>query len=158
MSDTEFSDVIDFSEVEVSDFSPIPNGTYSFTVESYKVDSFENKSGNPKAKIKLGTPSLNFMFSCTEDPYVNRKVFANIYIAPSTLGFLKALMEASGEFTEEELNGPLKWREAAERMVGCELALKLNIQKSEKYGDKNRIQSYIHLDNYTPDDDDDYEV
>jgi hypothetical protein len=107
-SDDDFS--VDFTGVEAmgAGFEAKPNGWYKCTIT--KIGKTETKNAG---KLPAGTPGANVEFTVIcgpngpDEKYQGQKIWSNYWLHPNNIGFLKGLLRASGEFTEEELNGPL---------------------------------------------------
>lgn len=98
-------------------------------------------------KLDAGTPGFNFEFTVQEGPYENRRTWNNFWIAPSTLGFLKLCLKATGQYTEEELAGDFEIEEDDERLIGADLVIKTKIRKgNDQYEDSTAVTGYYPYD------------
>ncbi len=77
---------------------------------------------------------LKFTYVITEGEYVNRKVFDN-YVPVRGKSTLRKIINATS-YTKELLA-------TTEELIGEELDAIVGIEKSEKYGDQNKIRTYI---------------
>jgi hypothetical protein len=83
-------------------FDAIDRGTYHCKITDGEMTEVKNDG-----KLKAGTPGINWTFTVQDGDFAGRKVFTNTWIAPTTMGFVKGLLEASGRFTKEQLDGEL---------------------------------------------------
>jgi hypothetical protein len=111
------------------------------------VEPGESKGG---AKLPTGTPGLTFEFTVQEGKYENRRVWNNFWIHPNTLGFLKTCLGATGEFTEEELEGDLDLSDGDEefgRVIGLDLVITTKIRPAKgEYDERTEIKGYYPYD------------
>lgn len=142
MSDTnteiDFSG-IDFTDVQAPSFEPLPAGWYHVAVTDWNAVETKNEG-----KLPAGTPGINWEFTVQSGDYENRRVWENHWLHQNTLGFLKSLLAATGNYTEEQLSGPMPGFDPQD-VIGAELAVKLSIRKSEQYGDSNQVRQYRKL-------------
>lgn len=109
-----------------------------------KITGIEETETKNEGKLPAGTPGLIFEFTVQEGPYENRKVWNNFWLAPSTLGFLKQCLKATGEFSDEDLAGDF---DVDENVIGLDLVIKTKIQgASGDYDERTVIAGYYPYD------------
>jgi hypothetical protein len=122
---------LDFSGVKAAKpREAMPAGWYRALVIGY-----ENQRTSGGKKLPVGTPGTNWEFVIQEPAeHETRHCWTNQWHHPDTLGFMKALFEASGAFTPEELEASLSLADR-DRVVDCEVMIKL---RRYKYNDEWR--------------------
>jgi hypothetical protein len=79
------------------------------------IADYQMKEVKQDGKLKAGTPMINWEFNIVcnaktgDETYANRKVWMNIPIHERTLFNLKAMLRASGKYTDEELVGTIEF-------------------------------------------------
>ena len=123
--------MIDFSNVETSDFEPVPNGTYTATIVGAEIK--DTKSGTGQY--------ISAQFAITTGKFENRRIWENFNIKNDNemavnigLAKLKQLFIAAGR-TEFKINGP---EDLANITVGIQVAI-----KTDSYGTKNVINNFV---------------
>lgn len=96
---------VDFSGVEVKNFDPLPVGSYKCKITD---GSVEDSKDGPSDKNPTGQ-YINFEFTVQEGPFADRKTWRNAPIGGTGVGILKAILAATGKFTDEALDGPLNF-------------------------------------------------
>ena len=125
--------MIDFSNAQEMDFSPVPNGTYPATIVSAEIKD-----------AKSGGQYISAQFAITAGEYENRRVWENFNIKNDNdmavqigLAKLKQLFVAAGK-TNFTINGP---EDLANITTGIELRT-----KTDAYGTKNVINNFVPVD------------
>lgn len=94
---------VNFSDVQTSNFDPLPAGTYVCNVTNYEMREAGEQAKNP------GSPYINWEFTVIKGEFDNRKLWSNTSLLPQALFSLKGLMEASGRYSREQLDGDLEF-------------------------------------------------
>lgn len=108
---------LDFSNVEDSDFTPLPAGKYKAFVFAMKQKLSGPQSKNP------GSPYLEFTFQVPEEN--NRRVWQNYSLQPNALWNLKMFLQAVG-YPAEKLVGAFELDE--KDLLGKAVILTLGIE------------------------------
>ena len=114
---------IDLTDIEDFGFEAIPAGRYRATIADYQNKEVKSEGG----KLPQGTPMINWEFNvlCNartgDETYQGRKLWMNTPIHQRTLFNLKAMLRASGKYTDEELVGTIDFQ--PEDILGCEVVL-----------------------------------
>jgi hypothetical protein len=121
-----------------SGFDPIPGGTYHV-----KITDGELRETKNEGKLPAGTPGVNWEFTVQDGENADRKVWTNQWIHPKTIGFLKGTLEATGKFTEAEINSDdLDVQDAIDRSIGADLTIRVSYRAaSEQYDASNDVKS-----------------
>jgi hypothetical protein len=99
---------INLTEVEDRSFEAIPAGRYHLALVNFEMR--EVKGGG---KVPAGTPMINWEFNVVSDAktgdtkYQNRKVWMNTVLTDSALFNLKALLRATGKYSDEDLSSEI---------------------------------------------------
>jgi Protein of unknown function (DUF669) len=98
---------INLTDIDDRSFEALPAGRYRVKISDYELKETKNDGKLPK-----GTPMINWEFTVVsdikgDDKYANRKLWMNTVIHERTLFSLKALLRASGAYTDEDLAGEL---------------------------------------------------
>ncbi len=131
--------MIDFTDVQAKSFEPVPPGWYVLEVKDY-----ENRETKNKGKVMpAGTPGTNWEFHIVDhEKYEGKRIWSGQWHHPSSLGFMKAMLQASGVFTEEELSGPIQGA-YRDRVLGTRMRCKVIVKAGTGgYSDKNEINAY----------------
>ena len=126
---------IDLNTVEDTggSFEPMPEGVYELQAES-----FEQKVS------KAGNTYISVQYRVTGENYNNRVVWENFTVTGANptvaISRIKAWYIATGR-GPDELN---LTRESMAEMMGQGFLARIGIEKSEQYGDKNKIDSFLH--------------
>lgn len=132
---------LDFSDTEAmgSGFDPLPRGWYTVVVSDWS----EAEVGDNARKLAPGTKGTTYELTVDEGEYENRKLWANFWHAPSSLGFWKGFLVATGRFNDDELSGALDIDELRERPQGARLQVRVKIRPAKgQYEASNQIQAY----------------
>lgn len=116
--------ILDVDVNELPDSDTIPAGEYKLRIDGVG-DIQQDKNQNEYITLEL---------TVTEGEYANRKVFEN-YVPLSGKSLLKKILRASG-FAQPKLS-------STEDLIGLELTAIVKVEKSEKYGEQNRISAYV---------------
>ena len=127
---------INLSGVESFSFEPIPAGTYPAKITDGEMVEVRNQG-----RLPAGTPGVNWEFTIQGGEYDGRKVWMNTWIAESTMPGLKALLEASGRFTPEQLDGDLDFE--IEDLIGSDVlvVVRQRLYQGEMRNDVRRVKS-----------------
>jgi hypothetical protein len=120
---------------EDSGFAPLPKGTYAVTIDSCEF----------KMSQSSGSPMWSLMYSVSEGEFAekNRKVFDIISLKPEQRGRVKKfIMRVAPELAELENFDPKKIADEG-LLVGKPLKVKLDIETSEEYGNRNRVKDHF---------------
>jgi len=121
------------SEKEIEEERLIPEGTYGFEVT--QAVQTESKSGNDMIKVmmKVFKPDGNFVFVTDYIVLTDNMMYKLLHFCQAT-----GLEEAyeSGEFALDDAG-------ALADFTGATGELKLGIQKSDDYPDRNTVKDYI---------------
>lgn len=98
---------INLTDVDDRSFEALPAGRYIL-----KVTDYELRETKGEGKLGKGVPMINWEFTVQSDvkgdeTYKNRKLWMNTVIHETTLFSLKALLRASGAYTDADLQGEL---------------------------------------------------
>jgi hypothetical protein len=110
---------INLTDIDDRSFEALPASRYIL-----KVTDFEMREVRNDGKVPKGTPMINWEFTVQSDrqgdtKYQNRKVWMNTVIHERSLFNLKALLRATGAFTDEQLEGELDFD--PDEIVGSEV-------------------------------------
>lgn len=98
---------VNFTDVEVKDFDPLPKGSYHCKITDAEVR--DNKDG-PSDKNPTGQ---HISFELTVQPphaLADRKTWKSAPLGGDGVGILKSVLAATGRFTEEALDGELNFK------------------------------------------------
>ncbi len=131
---------VDFTDVETTSFEPVPAGPYLLAVTDWNRVETKNEG-----KLPVGTPGINWEFTIQEGPYANRKLWTNHWIHPKTLGFVKGLLGATGDYSEEDLSGQFDIDPDA--VVGSLVGARVKVRPAQgQYAASNDIGSFLPAD------------
>jgi hypothetical protein len=125
---------IDLNTVEDTggSFEPMPEGLYELQAESFEQKISKNKN-----------TYISVQYRVTGENYNNRVVWENFTVTGANptvaISRIKAWYIATGR-GPDELN---LTRESLAEMMGQGFLAKIGIEKSEQYGDKNKIDSFL---------------
>lgn len=130
-------------------FEPVPAGTYAITI-----DSGELRDTNPDGEAKHpGSQYVNWDFIVTQGDSEGRHIFANTTVSHGececgdeetfnkSLFAIAGLLKATERYSEEELASD-DFELEVDDLIGSELAVLVNVRKSEEYGDQNNVKRY----------------
>lgn len=135
---------LDFSDTEAmgGSFDPIPAGWYKVAIDNY--DDAEVRNAG---KLPAGTPGTNWQFVVDGGEHDGRKLWTNHWHHPKTLGFMKGMLLATEEFTEDELNGQVDLHSIRDRALGKTLAARVKVRKAtDQYDARNEIGAFKPVD------------
>jgi hypothetical protein len=122
---------------EDAGFAPIPKGTYLVTIESATF----------ALSKRSNAPMWNLQYAIAEGEFAekNRKLFDIISLKPEQQGRVKRFINrVAPELAEVENFNPKKVADEG-LLVGKQLKVKVDIEESEEYGNRNRVK-----DHYAP--------
>jgi len=114
---------VNFTDVESTTFEAIPKGTYKA-----KITDGEIRESGPNAK-NPGAQYINWEFTIQEGEYTSRKQWLNTSLLPQALFSLKGLLEATGRFTQDQLDGDLDFE--IEDVLGSDVVIVVNTREYE---------------------------
>src|SRR5438105_3660881 len=79
---------LDLSNADLTGFDPLEPGRYNAEVFDIAMDAVKNADGT--GKMPTGTPMVKFEFVLTEEPNVNRHLWAQFVIPPKDYDKSKA--------------------------------------------------------------------
>lgn len=115
---------VDFTDVETSNFDPIPAGTYIA-----KVTDGELRESGPNSK-NPGSQYINWEFTIQDGDYAGRKQWTNTSLLPQALFALKDLLAATGKFN---VDGDLDFD--IEDVIGSDVKI---VVKQKRFDDELR--------------------
>lgn len=120
------------STEEDSGFEPIPKGVYNATIESieFKMSQSSNQ------------PMWNISYALTDEPWAtkNRKLFGFVSFKADQMPRVKTyLKRVAPELSELPNFNPQTVAEDG-TMLGRNCRLRVDIEKSEEYGNRNRVR------------------
>src|SRR6266481_1489533 len=148
---------VDFTNVEVKDFEPVPTGRYLFVADDYETGEVSENAKNP------GQPKVTFTFKIQEPVtltngrnILNKNIWCNFFpTLESTLFMLKGFMGALGYDVSGEIR--FKPQEIMERSFDDRLFVakakfvgeKKNKDTGETYNAKNEINAFWPASTWT---------
>jgi Protein of unknown function (DUF669) len=111
---------------------PVPAGTYVVQIAEMEVGRTK-EAELPKWKVE---------FEIIAGEQKGRRVFKHYVLSEKARPFFDQLVLATGKVGEESLSG----QEVRRRLVGAEVALRVDIEKSDAYGDSNNVRHAYSLD------------
>lgn len=120
--------VVDFTDVETTEFEPVPAGRYLTRVEEC-----EEKEGTEH-------PYLNFKHVIVDGEFEGRFIFDIASFSPKALWKLKGVLIASG-YTEEDLAGELEIN--PEEFLEVEYELVVTIAPDNNGIKRNRVTKHF---------------
>ena len=127
--------VVDFTEVEELEYSPLPSGRYLVNI----VEA-EEREGNEYPYIAFVYEVVEGQDSDSDDEVAGRKLFDNVSLSPKALWRFKSLLRCLG-YEEKDLGGSLEIE--PEELLEMEMEVQVKIQKDQEYGDRNRVSKYF---------------
>lgn len=120
--------VVDFSEVEERDFTPLPRGRYLAEVAD--------------AEIRDGQefPYLMVEFLIIEGDYIDRKLWTNMSFSPKALWKLKSFYRAT-DMTDEDLNSA-DFQVVPEELIGLTFILQVQVKPDNNGEPRNNISRF----------------
>lgn len=115
---------VNFSNVEVQDFEPLPAGWYVVNVTDGEIRESGPKSKNP------GSEFIHWEYTIQEgQPFANRKIWDNTTLLPHALFSLKGLLAATGRFNDDQLGDELDFE--IEDVLGSTLQVRVTQRDGE---------------------------
>jgi len=108
---------VNFTDVEVSNFEPLPSGWYTVAVTDGEIRESGPASKNPGAEY------IHWEYTVQEGDSANRKVWDNTSMLPQALFSLKGLLAATGRFSDDQINGELDFE--IDDVVGATLQVRV---------------------------------
>ena len=136
--DFEDGDSFSFNMKETAEdagFAPLPKGTYVVTIASCEY----------KLSQSSGNPMWSLVYDVSEGEFAekNRKIFDIVSLKPGQEGRVKKFIaRVAPELAELEDFRPKKVADEG-LLVGRQLKVKVDIESSEQYGDRNRVKDYF---------------
>lgn len=132
--------VIDFTDQPSygGGYEPVPRNWYNCMVSDWELSEVKKEGG----KFPSGTPGTRWELNIADGDYAGRKLWINHWHHPKSVPFLKAFLQATGKFTDEELNGRLHPDEFRERALDSKIQVRAVIkQGTGGYDDTNEVKS-----------------
>lgn len=107
----------------VKGFDPIPDGEYVASVVSCKEKTSQN-----------GNAMFEMAYKVEGGEHDGRQIFDNLTFTPKAMGMVKSKLIALG--FPKDFAGEV----SAEELIGLTCIIVVNTEKSEEYGDRNRIK------------------
>jgi hypothetical protein len=112
---------INLTDVQDRSFEALPAGKYVVKITDWEMRETKDNPGN---KLPAGTPMVNWEFTVLREAggdtkYENRKLWMNSILHEKTLFNLKALLRATGNFSDGDLEGEIDFEPAEQ--VGAEM-------------------------------------
>jgi hypothetical protein len=124
--------LVDLSNVQAQSFDPLPKGNYNGIIED--VEYQLSKSS--------GKPMWNIRVSVTDEEYENRKIFTFLSFSEKALpGTKAALAVIAPELLATAFNP--KDPDVIAALVTKPVKLKVDIEKNEEHGDRNRVKKWL---------------
>lgn len=113
---------VNFSDTESNSFSPIPKGKYHVKVTDYEVKEAGENAKNP------GSQYINWECVVQDGAQEGRKLFTNTSLLPHALFALKGLLEATGKWSQEQLDSE-DFDLEPDEVIGCDLIAVVELTK-----------------------------
>jgi len=136
---------VDFTGVEgAAGFKPLPNGSYLLQVTDWELTETKNPG-----KLPVGTPGLKWEFTVIDGDHEDRKLWTNHWLTATSFPYLKGFLAATGEYSEEELDGPLgKATDIGDRIVNAEAKITAKVGIQRKNPEYNEIKRFEPASEY----------
>lgn len=120
---------------EDSGFAPLPKGTYLVTIETVEF----------KMSKSSGSPMWSLVYAIAEGEFAekNRKVFDIISLKKEQAGRVKKFLNRVAPELAELTNFNPQKVAAEGLLIGRQLKVKLDIEESEEYGNRNRVKDHF---------------
>lgn len=132
--------VIDFTDQPSygGGYDPVPRGWYTCFIRDWEISEVK-KDG----KFPSGTPGTRWeLIIASPEEFEGRKLWINHWHHPKSVPFLKAFLEATGEFSDAELNGKLHPDDFRERAVNAKIQVRAVVKPGTGgYDDTNEVKS-----------------
>jgi hypothetical protein len=113
---------VDLTGVESNSFEILPKGWYRVNVTDVE-ERISKSEKNP------GAIGYNYEFTVQDGAYEGRKAWATAWMIPNALFVLKGMLEASGLYTSDQLEGEFDFE--PDDLVGETLLIKIRHRKYE---------------------------
>ena len=124
--------LVDLSNVQAQSFDPLPKGNYNGIIEECEYQLSKTS----------GKPMWNIRVSVTDEEYENRKIFTFLSFSEKALpGTKAALAVIAPEFLSTAFNP--KDPDVIAALVTKHVKLKVDIEKNEEHGDRNRVKKWL---------------
>lgn len=117
-------EIIDFSEIKAPE--PIPEAWYAINIA--KAEAKKSKAGHWKISCRLKVEA---------GEHEGRTFFEDVSLAPAAISYSKATMTGMG--LDSSFRGTP--RDMAEALEGLSFYGRVKIDRSEQYGDRNRLRT-----------------
>jgi hypothetical protein len=138
MSDDDL--IIDFTDQPSygGGFEPVPRNWYNCVVSDWESSEVKKVDG----KFPQGTTGTRWELTIDDGEFENRKLWINHWHHPKSVPFLKTFLQATGKFSELELNGRLHPDDFRERALNSTLQARAVIKEaSGGYDRTNEVKS-----------------
>lgn len=133
---------LDFSDVaEATGIEALPAGWYPLEITGWKAMEVKKVDG----AMPAGTKGTQFEFTVIDHERAGAKVWNTYWHWQKGLPFFKGLATTSGQFKPEQLVG-VKYGDLRNGMIGGKVMGLLTVQKSDQYGDSNRLKNIKPID------------
>lgn len=130
---------VNLSGIEVKNFEPIPAGKYSA-----KFTNGEWRETGPQAK-NPGAAMYNAEFTIQGGEFEGRKVWTNFVMVDNSLFRLRNFLEATGRFTNDQLEGDLDIE--MHELFGADVTLDVRYKPAtDQYDASNDIRKFLSAD------------
>lgn len=139
MSDSSDDFVIDFTDQEAygTGYEPVPRNWYTCVVSDWEVSEVKKVGG----KFPVGTPGTRWELTIDDGDYEGRKLWINHWHHQKSVPFLKGFLQATGKFTEAELNGKLHPDDFRERAIGSRIQARTIVKENPGYDKTNEVKN-----------------
>lgn len=138
MSDDDL--VIDFTDQPSygGGFEPVPRNWYNCRISDWEISEVKKEGG----KFPAGTPGTRWELTIDDGEFEGRKLWINHWHHAKSVPFLKAFLQATGKFSEDELNGKLHPDDFRERAIDSTIQARAVIKPGTGgYDDTNEVKS-----------------
>ena len=133
--------IIDFTDQPSygGGYDPVPRGWYNCRVSDWELSEVKKEGG----KFPAGTPGTRWELTIeSPEDFEGRKLWINHWHHATSVPFLKAFLQATGEFSDEELNGRLHPDDFRERAMEKKIQVRAVIKPGTGgYDDTNEVKS-----------------
>lgn len=121
--------VVDFTDVEISVFDPVPGGRYLVNVTEAEIREGQES----------GVPYLALTLNVIDGDYEGRKLWDNMSFSPKALWKLKGFLLASG-YEEDDVAG--EFEVDPDEFLEAEYDVVVGVSKDSQGTSRNNIRSY----------------
>ncbi len=129
---------VNMTDVEVTDFEPIPAGKYHVVITDGELKESGPNSKNP------GSEYIKFELTVQEGEYENRKLWVNASMLPHALFTLKGLLDACGFETDGELDFEI------DDVIGRECVVRVSVQPARTLPDGREVDAQNTVKGFYP--------